>query len=85
MVKKVVILLAAAMGAAGCSDPDEPGKALSARVSDPVCGMEVDPTASPRQRFEGRLYYFCSEGCETEFKTQPAAYVGPKLPEWDVK
>lgn len=85
MVKKVVLLLAAALGAAGCSDPTEPRKVLSARVTDPVCGMEVDPTASPRERFEGRLYYFCSEGCETEFKTAPAAYAGPKLPEWDVK
>ena len=44
---------------------------------DPVCGMEVDPKASPREKYYGHTYYFCSEGCEEDFKKSPAAYLRP--------
>jgi Cu+-exporting ATPase len=44
---------------------------------DPVCGMEVNPQASPREQYQGRTIYFCSERCEDEFKKSPAAYVRP--------
>src|ERR1043165_3987280 len=44
---------------------------------DPVCGMEVDPKVSPREEYKGQTFYFCSEGCESDFKKSPAAYLRP--------
>src|SRR6056297_1763809 len=39
---------------------------------DPVCGMTV-PADSPRSaEFEGEKYVFCSDGCLTKFKNDPA-------------
>ena len=53
-----------------------------ALVTDPVCGMDIDPKAAPREEYQGKMFYFCSEGCEEEFKKSPAAYVRP--PDRDV-
>lgn len=45
-------------------------------VKDPVCGMTVDPaTAEHSAVHEGQTYYFCSQGCETKFKANPATYM----------
>jgi Cu+-exporting ATPase len=47
------------------------------RVKDPVCGMSVDPHATPhRAEHNGRPYYFCSAGCRTKFVAHPGQYVG---------
>ena len=54
-------------------------------AADPVCGMEVDPKASPREEYQGKMFYFCSEGCEEEFKKSPAAYVRPREADVHVK
>jgi len=52
---------------------------FGAASTDPVCGMEVDQkraTASGRTfDYEGTTYYFCSDGCVTKFKAEPAKYV----------
>ena len=46
-------------------------------VRDPVCGMAVDPHASPhRYAHEGRNYYFCSRGCLAKFANDPRRYLG---------
>ncbi len=51
-----------------------PGAA--ALVKDPVCGMDVDPaTAAFRTTYEGRTYYFCSQGCERSFVADPKRYL----------
>ncbi|MDQ2813281.1 MAG: permease [Actinomycetota bacterium] len=43
-------------------------------VTDPVCGMTVDPaTAAARARYAGQEYYFCSEGCARHFTADPLA------------
>jgi Cu+-exporting ATPase len=52
---------------------------------DPVCGMEVDPAEAPATaRFEGEMYYFCSEDCYQEFMADPEDFAGesarPDLP-----
>jgi Cu+-exporting ATPase len=48
------------------------------RVSDPVCGMTVDPaTARHSAEHEGKTYYFCSETCRGKFGDDPAAYIEP--------
>lgn len=43
-------------------------------VTDPVCGMAVDPTA-PAATVEhaGETYYFCSAGCAETFEANPEA------------
>jgi len=45
-------------------------------VRDPVCGMEVDPHATPhRAEHAGRTHYFCSAGCRAKFVADPAKYL----------
>src|SRR4051794_782127 len=51
------------------------------RVKDPVCGMDVDPHATPhRHELGGRTYYFCSAGCRAKFATVPDRYLGGMVP-----
>jgi P-type Cu+ transporter len=46
-----------------------------ATVKDPVCGMEIDPaTAAGSEEYEGKTYYFCSQGCHDSFKAEPGKY-----------
>ncbi len=53
--------------------PDNPG---TARVKDPVCGMDVVPaTAAGFVDHEGERYYFCSRHCVEKFRAQPARYL----------
>ena len=45
-------------------------------VVDPVCSMKVraDPSA-PHLEFNGKVYYFCSDGCRDRFSKKPALYL----------
>ena len=44
-------------------------------AKDPVCRMRVDRYATPHTaQFEGRTYYFCSDGCRAEFEARPDHY-----------
>jgi Cu+-exporting ATPase len=44
-------------------------------VTDPVCGMTVDPATAPaHRRWHGRDYYFCTESCADAFGAQPERY-----------
>jgi P-type Cu+ transporter len=53
------------------ADPD-------GRVTDPVCGMKVDPARSaPRVEHEGEAFFFCSDRCRTKFAAEPARYLAP--------
>jgi len=46
-------------------------------VKDPVCGMDVDPkTAAGKSDFQGKTYYFCSQGCKKAFDKEPQKYTG---------
>lgn len=46
-------------------------------VTDPVCGMEIDPkTAAGKSEYQGQTYYFCSLGCKKDFDKDPSQYVG---------
>ncbi|HET9414300.1 MAG TPA: HAD-IC family P-type ATPase, partial [Pseudolabrys sp.] len=50
-------------------------------VTDPVCGMMVDPhTAKHHTKHGGRAYYFCSAGCRTKFVSDPQEYLGGREP-----
>ena len=47
----------------------------SQKVTDPVCGMSVDPAkAAASVEHEGRTYSFCSKGCAASFAADPHKY-----------
>jgi Cu+-exporting ATPase len=44
-------------------------------VTDPVCGMSVDPATTPHVATHGGSHhYFCSAGCRAKFEADPARY-----------
>ena len=63
-------------GAKATTHGPSPG---GAGVLDPVCGMTVDPAATPHHaEHGGATYHFCSAGCRGKFVADPARYVHPK-------
>jgi len=63
--------------------PRKPGKLLNMAaqpqlVTDPVCGMHIDPaTAAGQWNHNGTLYFFCNPGCLQRFKADPEKYLQP--------
>ncbi|UCD01986.1 MAG: heavy metal translocating P-type ATPase [Promethearchaeota archaeon] len=54
------------------------------KVTDPVCGMEIDPRRAIEYEYEGKIYHFCSSNCEAHFKREPERFknydaMDPKL------
>lgn len=49
----------------------------SQSVTDPVCGMQVDPTTALTLDYEGTPYHFCSERCRDRFEHDPASFLTP--------
>jgi len=48
----------------------------AATVTDPVCGMAVDPAkAAGKIEHDGREYYFCSPSCVRRFSEDPQKYL----------
>jgi len=47
-------------------------------VTDPVCGMTVDPSDSRRSEHEGKSYFFCSPGCQQKFEGDPAGLLATR-------
>jgi len=71
----------------GCGHQNEHGQhghgaaqeADMSLVTDPVCGMRVDPTTSEhRVTHEGTTFHFCSAACRTKFQADPGKYLKPK-------
>lgn len=51
-------------------------------VTDPVCGLEVNPREAPyTSTYEGRTYYFTDPDCKRMFDEDPEAYVGEGMME----
>ena len=50
-------------------------------VTDPVCGMTVDPDDARDRglhvRHENMDYSFCGKGCKLDFQEDPARYLAP--------
>ena len=47
-------------------------------ATDPVCGMTVDPLTSQHKAVhDGTTFWFCCDGCRTEFEKEPARYLRP--------
>jgi Cu+-exporting ATPase len=55
----------------------------AATMTDPVCGMTVDPEKTAHHaEHAGNYYHFCSAGCRAKFIANPDAYLGDKpIPE----
>ncbi|HEY0934577.1 MAG TPA: heavy metal translocating P-type ATPase [Trebonia sp.] len=70
-------------GHCGCGTSAEAtpaGAASGTRVTDPVCGMQVNPaTSKHRHEHDGVTYHFCCGGCRAKFAANPQAYLTPKL------
>jgi Cu+-exporting ATPase len=50
-----------------------------AMVTDPSCGMELDPAkAAGKSEYKGKTYYFCSLSCKKTFDANPEAVLNPK-------
>ncbi|MEP7350768.1 MAG: heavy metal translocating P-type ATPase [Sphingorhabdus sp.] len=48
----------------------------TAIVTDPVCGMIVDPSKTAHHgTYDGTHYHFCSAGCLVKFNAEPAKYL----------
>ncbi|MBL6601075.1 MAG: heavy metal translocating P-type ATPase [Alphaproteobacteria bacterium] len=51
------------------------------RPRDPVCGMEVDPSAGkPTFEFQDRSFLFCNPGCRDKFAGAPTEFLTAKDP-----
>ena len=55
-----------------------------AKVTDPVCGMEIDPRRAIEYEYKNKIYHFCNPNCETHFKREPERFknydaMDPKL------
>jgi Cu+-exporting ATPase len=62
----------------GCGSKPADGL-VATTVTDPVCGMQVDPVMSKhRLDHAGTTYNFCSAGCRTKFEADPDKYLAPK-------
>lgn len=49
-------------------------------VTDPVCGMTVDPaTTAHHATHQGTEYHFCSARCQERFIAEPQKYLSPEL------
>ncbi|HQZ16476.1 MAG TPA: YHS domain-containing protein, partial [Vicinamibacteria bacterium] len=59
------------------TDTSSPGAPPT--VTDPVCGMKIDPAkAAGSVRHRGRLVHFCSKGCQAKFEADPDRYLPAK-------
>ena len=53
-----------------------PRQSEPAIVTDPVCGMKVDPAKTPHHHVHGRhTYSFCCGGCRGKFVADPEKYI----------
>ena len=63
---------------AGHSEMHGNTSAASKRVTDPVCGMKVDPATAISHQHAGMTHYFCSEHCREKFRADPDRYLTAK-------
>ncbi len=55
---------------------DSPATDAPPKVTDPVCGMRIDPAkAAGSTEYQGRTIYFCGQGCLKKFVADPARYL----------
>ena len=51
------------------------------KVTDPVCGMQIDTEKAVAQEdHEDQTFFFCSAQCHRLFKASPERYMGRQRP-----
>ncbi len=55
-----------------------PASKTTDRLSDPVCGVAVDPARAVFVEHEGAKVYFYCQGCATKFRPDPTKYLKTK-------
>ena len=60
------------------------------KVTDPVCGMAIDPRRAIEYEYKEKIYHFCNPNCETHFKRDPERFknydaMDPKLMQMKAK
>ena len=86
----VTVLLLAAVG--GCASHDDQASqgaaarplAMSNHAECTVCKKNADLACvdvavddkTPREQYQGRTYYFCSDDCRKDFDKNPSKYAG---------
>lgn len=50
---------------------------LAGMVTDPVCGMAVEPAGNSTTTLDGTTWWFCSTHCQEEFTADPSRFVHP--------
>ncbi|UZJ25990.1 heavy metal translocating P-type ATPase [Rhodococcus antarcticus] len=59
----------------GRDQPKENDMSDAKMVTDPVCGMKINPAdAASSTEHAGHTYYFCSEGCAQAYAANPGAH-----------
>ena len=49
-------------------------------AKDPVCGMTVNvDKAAGKSPYDGKMYFFCSPGCQKKFEIDPGGYASGKI------
>ena len=63
----------------GQSADDQLAARADGKVTDPVCGMSVDPAKTTHHAdHDSHSYHFCSAGCRSKFVAAPETYLGDK-------
>lgn len=58
------------------ADPGQYVERAKATVTDPVCGMDIDPeTAAASAEHKGATYHFCAHDCHKRFLDDPERYL----------
>lgn len=90
----VIAVLALAALLIGCGQKEEQAQmeetakevqVASAKVVDPVCGMEVDARVAVTAELEDETYYFCSAHCKEQFMEDPEKHMARMHMEGDEK
>ena len=62
-----------------CSTGEAPAPVGEGKVTDPVCGMQVDPaTTAHHATYAGQDYHFCSARCRERFVAEPTTFLSPQ-------
>ena len=61
-----------------CSSTTKSASDDATKVTDPVCGMRVNPATAKggSTEHDGTTYYFCNPGCRSKFIADPMQYLG---------
>jgi len=44
-------------------------------AKDLVCGMNIDEKKSLKSNYKGKVFYFCSDNCKSQFDKNPGRFV----------